>query len=157
MTPPTGGGLPDAGFNVMVTFVPDDPVAPCNSVTFERAYAVATQMKAGSAAMPGSVDASDLPAENLVGLSLSQIDRVENADGLKFTVKDTSWRIYAPPGTASISIPAAASPFSTGQEVWLTVYGAAFDRPFDYDLFPLDLVTTRQVVQSEDSFSLTAP
>jgi hypothetical protein len=35
--------------------------------------------------------------------------------------------------------------------------GTLPEQPFDYDLFRTDQVTTRQVVQSEDSWSLTAP
>ena len=159
ITPPTGGGLPDAGMNVLITFIPDDPIADCNSVTFKRVYAVASQLKApaGGSSVPATVDGSDLPADKLVGLILSRVNRVTSDAGLVYTVKDNSWRIYAPPETTSISIPAAASPFTAGEEIWLSVFSAGFDVPFDFDLFPVDLITARQVVESEDSWALVAP
>jgi len=157
IAPPAGSGLTDAGLNVMINFVPDDPTAGCASVSIKRAYAVATQLKNGTANLPGSVNSSGLTTGELVGVALSRINRVTDAEDNVYTVKDPSWRIYAPPGTASIAIPASASPFAAGEEIWLTVFEAGFDRPFDYDLFPVDLVTTRQTVQSEDSWSLKAP
>ena len=59
-------------------------------------------------------------------------------------------------GTSEVLLPAEGNPFSTG-EIWLTISASGFDVPFDYDLFPVDLVLRRQTQNSQDTWSLHAP
>jgi hypothetical protein len=155
---PSGGSLPDTGFDIKVTFVTEGPILDCDQVTVKRAYAVSSQMKppAADSLMPGSVDVSDLTDHDLVGLVLNRIDR-ETVLDKEYAVKDPTWRIYARSGTTAILIPADASPFNSGEEIWLTISASRFDVPFDYDLFPTDLILKRQAQNSQDSWALVVP
>jgi hypothetical protein len=156
LPPPDPGLLPDAGLHTRVTLIPLDPFAECGSVTAEKIYAVATGMlepQSGNA-LPGEVSAPVLPHNALKGLLLGRVDR-DLAGGAAY--QDRWWRIYAPPGAVSISIPPEVSPFSSGQEVWVTPWSASFNTPFDYDLFVPDRVLGPKAAYSEDSWALIVP
>jgi hypothetical protein len=153
---PDLGQLPDAGFETVVGLIPEDPFADCSSVTFEKIYAVATSMiePQVSSQLPGAISDSGLPNNALKGLLLSRVDR-DLVEGASY--EDRWWRIYAPPGTAPISIPTELSPFSVGQEVWVTPWASSFNVPFDYDLFLPDQILGPKAAYSEDSWAVIVP
>ena len=61
------------------------------------------------------------------------------------------------PSTTSIILPVAANPFSSGDEVWLGLFGASFGVPFDFDLFNPELIVKKQAAHSKDSYALIKP
>lgn len=156
MTIPAPDSMPDAGLETKINFVPVDPLADCASVQFTRTFAAAIEVltpQAGTHDLPGTITESALPADVVKGMLLTRIDRVGG-----FTWQDPWWRIYARPGTTSIALPSGVSPFSSGDEVWLSTWGAGFtDDPFAYDLFPADILLTGQTIFSSEDFALIAP
>ena len=149
-------GVPDAGFRVKVTFVAEDPsVFP---PALEKAYAFAAGVNeptAGTHDLPGSVTVTVDPSQELIGL-LHKVDRVDNS-GVIDVITDHWWRIYAPATTTTITLPPAADPFASGDEVWLGLFGTAFRVPFDFDLFNPDLVVKRQASHAKDAYALKKP
>ena len=92
----------------------------------------------------------------MIGLLLHKTDRVDN-DGVIDAITDHWWRVYAPPSTTTITLPASADPFTSGDEVWLGLFGAAFRAPFDFDLFNPDLIIKNQATHAKDSYALIKP
>jgi len=150
-------GVADAGFKVNVTFVADDPsVFPPD---LDKTYATVQgvlEPAAGTHDLPGSVTVTVDPSQELIGLLLHKTDRLDN-DGVIDVITDHWWRIYAPPTATTITLPAAADPFASGDEVWLGLFGAAFRVPFDFDLFNPELVVKRQASHSKDAYALKKP
>ena len=153
MTPVDPGQLPDAGFEIKVNIVPVDPFAECASVVAEKTYAVATGMiePQASHALPNSPSETGLTGAGLKGLLLTRVDW-DQAEGAAY--QDPMWRVYAPAGTTTFALPQAQSPFAAGHEVWLQFWGGSFDTPFDYDLFPTDMILKQQTVSAEDGWAL---
>jgi hypothetical protein len=157
--PPSPSGLADAGLNIKVSFVPDDPEADCGTVTFDHIYAVADYMllpSAGTHDLPGSTSDTVLQSRSLRGLELGRVDRVMDGDEEQILV-DNWWRIYAPPGNASFELPSQVSPFSSGEEVRMTYWGSEFSVPFDYDLFSPNQIIRGQTSEVEDGWQLVVP
>jgi hypothetical protein len=150
-------GIPDAGFRVKVTFVAENPsVFP---PTLEKTYAYAAGVNeptAGTHDLPGSVTVTVDPSQEMIGLLLHKTDRVDNS-GVIDVITDHWWRIYAPTTATTITLPASADPFASGDEVWLGLFGAAFRVPFDFDLFNPDLVVKRQASHTRDAYALKKP
>ncbi len=93
----------------------------------------------------------------LLGLTLQRVDRVI-VDETEQTLTDSLWRIYAPSGTTSITLPSGAgNPFSSTNQVRLTFWGSEFATPFDFNLFPYDLIQNGQISVSEDGWDLVVP
>lgn len=153
MPPIDPGALPDAGFKVKVSIIPEDVFAECGSVVAEKTYAVATGMQEPQAshALPASPSESGLTAAGLKGLVLTRVDW-DQAEGAAY--RDPMWRVYAPAGTTSFAIPQSQSPFTAGQEIWLQFWGGSFDAPFDFDLFPTDMLLRQQTVSADDDWAL---
>lgn len=153
---PAPDGLADAGLEVQVTFVPEDPLVWPDPV-IERVYATATALAppaAGTHALPAAASFTASPDADLIGLVLSKVHRdQESGDSLR----DPLWRIYARPGTGQIELPAGAGPFASGDEVWLRFWSSGFEVPFDFDLFPTELLLTGQVQDSSDGYALVVP
>ncbi len=156
--PPATGSTPEAGINVRVYFVPDDSLAPCNEVTFEKQYAMARGFPAPTAQQT----LSGVPTESvqrdlsLHGLVLARIDRV-GATEKKDTVVDNWWRVYAPAGLADFQLPDDLVPFASGNEVLLTFWGSRFGAAFDYNLFTAQQVLSGEVGEAEDGWFLMIP
>ena len=152
-------GIPDAGMDVNVTFVTDDPTM-CPPV-LERTYTATMNMRAplaGQHDLPSTVGFSVSSAHELVGLTLARVDRVQpDPNGTIFEIVDSWWRIYAPRDTGSITLPASANPFSSGSEVWLGFWASAFKVPFDFALFSNDMILTGQKAHTKDDYALIAP
>ena len=143
----------DAGFDVKITFEVEDPtVFPPD---LKRVYATAAGMHlpvAGVHELTYDLTETTLAGEDMKGVVLSRVDYVDTV-----TYVDPWWRIYAPPGTESISLPVDASPFSSGESVWVTPFGSDLERPFRYDLFPVNAVLGPQRKYSEDSYAVIVP
>jgi hypothetical protein len=143
----------DAGFNVKIVFEAEDPtVFP---PVLERVYAVAKQEllpQAGVHQLTYDLTATTLEGEDLVGVVLSRVDYQDTV-----TWVDPWWRVYAPPGTTSISLPPDASPFTAGENVRVTPFGSDLQEPFNYDLFPVDAVLGPRRVYAEDSYAVVVP
>jgi hypothetical protein len=155
MAPESLGPEFDAGMDIEVIFMPEDSTVWPNPA-MKRVYAEVKKLKSPLTAMPPrilppSITLSNLPDGTLRSVVLSKVDR----EGNYYGVRDPQWRIYAPAGTTTIPVSGNASPFSTGEEVWVSIEKAGFDVPFDYDLFPVDLILRGQVTHSEDSYALT--
>ena len=149
LQPPPG----DAGFDVKVVFEAEDPsVFP---PVLERVYAVAKASflpQAGVHELAYELNATSLEGEDLVGVVLS---RVDYPGALVYV--DPWWRVYAPPGTTSISLPPEASPFTSGEFIRLTPFGSDLEKPFNYDLFPVDAVLGPRRAHVEDSWAVVVP
>jgi hypothetical protein len=157
--PPSPGGLEDAGLDIDVSFLPDDPLADCGSVTFDQIYAVADYMlppSSGAHDLPGSTSDSALQNRSLRGLVLGRVDRVMDGEEEQILV-DNWWRIYAPAGSADMELPSQVSPFSSGEEVRMTLWGSEFSVPFDFDLFPFNQILRGQSSEVEDGWQLVVP
>jgi len=143
----------DAGLGVKVVFEAEDPtVFP---PVLERVYAVALEAllpQAGVHELTYDLTATVLEGEDLVGVVLSRVDHLDTAIWV-----DPWWRVYAPPGTTSISLPPDASPFSGGQSVRVTPFGSDLEEPFNYDLFPIDAVLGPRRGHVEDSYEVVVP
>jgi hypothetical protein len=149
--------IPDAGMDVKVTFVTDDPTV-CPPV-LTRTYTAAANMRApqaGTHDLPATAGFTSTSAHELVGLTLARVDRVQPGQ-TEYEIVDSWWRIYAPPATASITLPASADPFSTGVEVWLGFWASAFKVPFDFSLFTTSQILTGQQSHTKDDYALIAP
>jgi hypothetical protein len=153
LPPPDPGQLPDAGFEVMIGLVPDDPLANCQSVTFEKIYAVATGMlePSGSQVLPDAPVETGLSDADLKGLVLGLAVRDPAEDA---AYVDPLWRIYAPATTTTFELPAGACPFTAGQEVWLQFQGGGFTVPFDFDLFPNNMILREVEISTDDTWAL---
>ena len=143
----------DAGFDVKVVFEAEDPsVFP---PVLERVYAVAKETLLPVALLHKftcDLTATTLEGEDMVGVVLSRVDHLDTA-----TWVDPWWRVYAPPGTTSISLPPEASPFSSGESVRVTPFGSDLQEPFNYDLFPVDAILGPRSAYAEDSYAVVVP
>jgi hypothetical protein len=147
-------GVVDAGFIVSVAFIPEDPSVWPYPV-LERVFSVVKTMRdpeAGVHDLPETVSVPVQPESDMVGLVLSRVDRGEDWNTL-FLV-DPWWRIYAPRGTSVIDLPFSQSPFSPGDQVWLSPVQCALEAPYNYDLFPTGQVPGHQISCSEDGYAL---
>jgi hypothetical protein len=153
LPPPDPGQLPDAGFEVQIGLIPDDPLASCQTVTFEKIYAVATAMlePSNTQLLPAAPGETGLSQSDLKGLLLGLAVR-DPAESAVYV--DPLWRVYAPPDTTSFDLPAAASPFTAGQEVWLQFWGGGYTVPFDYDLFPTGMILREREISTDDTWAL---
>jgi hypothetical protein len=159
---PAQTSVPDAGFEVSVFFIPEDPTVWPNPV-LERTYSVAEKMSdeiSVTHALPETLVVSTPPESELTGLVLSKVDRedvyiVDNdwSWDPPLVIKDPLWRIYAPAGTTSFSIPPELNPFSRGDEVWVTPWSSSFSTPFEYDLFLIDQILNGQSSYAQDSYA----
>jgi hypothetical protein len=145
----------DTGISVTITFVPEDAtVAP---PVIERTFAVIDDMlvpASGANDMPATATFTASADAHLVGLTLARVNRdADTGDNLV----DAMWRVYARPGTTSIALPAAASPFASGQEVWITFWSHGFSVSFDYDLFSTEQVLRGAELNSEDGYPVIVP
>jgi hypothetical protein len=141
----------DTGLTVDVTFVAEDPTMRPDDPDFEllRVYAEGTGMNtAGAGGLPMTLTESTLHEEVLKGVVLSRADYVGED-----TYLDNWWRIYVPEGTTEIPLPAGVSPFAAGDSVWVTPWGCAFEGPFRYDLFPIEVLLGHKALCSEDSYA----
>ena len=93
-----------------------------------------------------------LTGEDLKGVVISRVDR-----DVEVQYVDPWWRIYARPGTTSISLPPDASPFASGESVRVTPFGSDLEEPFNYDLFPVDAVLGPRRGHVEDSYAVIVP
>jgi hypothetical protein len=143
----------DAGFDVKIVFEAEDPsVFP---PVLERVYAVAKEAllpQAGVHELTYDLTATTLEGEDLVGVVLSRVDYQDTE-----TWVDPWWRVYARPGTTSISLPPEASPFESGQNVRVTPFGSDLEEAFNYDLFPVDAVLGPRRGHVEDSWAVIVP
>jgi hypothetical protein len=163
---PAQTSVPDAGFEVSVFFIPEDPTVWPNPV-LERTYSVAEKMNnriSGTHALPETLVLSTAQESELAGLVLSKVDReyVYIEGGHDFwdpplVIKDPMWRIYAPAGTTSFSLPPELNPFSRGEEVWVTPWSSSFSTPFEYDLFLIDQILNGQSSYAQDSYATLMP
>lgn len=109
--------------------------------------------------LPGILTFSGLADGELIGLVVSRVDRgevwidEEEEEKMEVFLVDPLWRIYAPKGTMSISLPE----ISTGDKVWITPWVSSIDGPFDYDLFLTNHVLGRQAAYAQDSYALIVP
>lgn len=158
---PTIASLPDAGLDVKVVFEAEDPTVWPDPV-FERVYAVADGLgdpRPGVNDLPGVLTFSGLADGEMIGLVVSRVDRAEvwideeEEEKMEVFLVDPLWRIYAPKGTMSISLPE----ISAGDKVWITPWTGSYDLPFDYDLFLTDQILGRQATYAEDSYALIVP
>ncbi|HUU04030.1 MAG TPA: hypothetical protein VM425_21515 [Myxococcota bacterium] len=159
LTPPVLDALPDAGMDITVHFVPNDALAGCASVTFDQIYALAQQMlapAAGTHDFSTNLSEADLSTSAVRGIVLGKVDRVVDGDKEQI-LSDDWWRVYAPSGTTTFDLPAAASPFSSGSEIRVTLWGSQFRAPFDFDLFPVARLLAGQVSEVEDGWQLMVP
>jgi len=150
-------GIPDAGVDVRVTLVTDDPTV-CPPV-IERSYSAAVNMRepqSGQHNLPSTVGYAVSAEHELAGLTLARVDRVQ-PNQAEYEIVDLWWRIYAPVETTSITLPASANPFSPGTEVWLGFWGSAFEVPFDFNLFNNGMILTGQKACTKDDYALIAP
>jgi hypothetical protein len=150
----------DSGLDVAVNFVPEDPTEWPNP-EMKQVYAEATGLLDPQSAFPvpvfpQAITLPDLEQGHLRSIVLSRVDRVEDWDGWK-VLHDNQWRIYAPATTTAIPLEGGASPFSSGDEVWVYLETGGFAVPFDYDLFPVELMLRRQAVYSQDAYALVVP
>jgi hypothetical protein len=157
MAPEALGPQFDAGFDVEVIFMPKDSTVWPYPV-MNRVYAEATRVNSPMNALPppvlpSAITLSNLPDGNLRSVVISGVDR----DGDYYGFRDPLWRIYTPASTTIIPFTDDANPFSSGEEVWVSLEKSGFDVPFDYDLFPVDLILRQQAVYSEDSYALIVP
>ncbi|MFC1654665.1 hypothetical protein ACFL2F_02565 [Myxococcota bacterium] len=145
---------PDAGLSVDVTFVPVDSTVWPDPV-WQRVYARAIGLRMPQAvANPMTYDLTEttLTGEALKGVVLSKVDYAA-----AITWVDPWWRVYVPAGTTNIALPAGDSPFGSGDYVWITPFGAGFGVPFDYNLFPTDVLLGPFSQYSEDSYAVIVP
>jgi len=159
LTPPERDALPDAGMDITVHFVPNDALAGCSSVTFDQIYALAQQMlipAAGSQDFSTHLSEANLATSAVRGIILGKVDRVVDGDKEQ-SLSDGWWRVYAPAGTTTFDLPAALSPFSSGSEIRVTLWGSKFRAPFDFDLFPVTRLLTGQISEVEDGWQLIVP
>jgi hypothetical protein len=164
----TQDSLPDAGIDVLVTFEVDDPTVWPNP-SIERVYSTSIGMLSptvGDHDLMDTLTISQPANSQLSSIVLSRVDHVEewiekswSSDKIYFdvTLTDSLWRIYAPGGVPSIPLDPGQNPFSPGNEVWVSIGSRAFNVPFDYDLFPIDLILGRQTTYSEDSYAFVVP
>jgi hypothetical protein len=147
------GNVPDAGLTVKVTFVAEDPSQ--FPPDLEKTYADARDIPAPTAGthnLPGSVTVTVDASHKLIGLLLHKVDRID-----VYKITDRWWRIFAPPSATTITLPPAANPFASGDEVWLGLFGASFRGSFDFDLFNPDQIVKRQAAHTKDSYALRKP
>jgi len=160
LSPPAPSGLPEAGLEISVSFIAEDPYAGCGSVVFDKIYAIAKGLLApqsGSHDFPASTSESDMQNDALLGLSLQRVDRII-VDEKEQVLSDSLWRIYAPSGTTSITLPSGAgNPFSSGNQVRLSFWGSDFATPFDFNLFPTNMILYGQISEASDGWDLVVP
>jgi len=156
--PPAADTAAEAGFEVAVHFVPDDPLADCDTVTFEKVYALAKKMHPPQAGQnpPQPLAEQSQQDAALHGLLLSFVDRPAPGDKVDLLM-DPAWRVYAPPGVSQFELPQSPWPFSSGQEILLTFWAGAFGSDLDYDLFPPQRILTGETAESEDGWFLQVP
>jgi len=144
---------PDAGLSVEVIFDPADPTVWPDPV-WKRVFAQTIGLTMPQAANPIAYELTEsaLIGEDLKGVLLGKVD-YEAA----ITWVDPWWRVYVPAGTTNITLPAGESPFGSGDYVWITPFGAGFGQPFDYDLFPTDILLGPMSQYSEDSWAVIVP
>ena len=144
----------DSSMSVDVTFVAQDPTMWPNPI-LTRVYATAAGISlptAGVHELVYNLTESSLSQDMLKGVVLSRVDYAAAA-----TYMDPFWTVYAPAGTTDISLPASVSPFVSGDVVWITPFGSGFGVPFDYDLFPTDVLLGPLSRYSEDSYAVVVP
>jgi hypothetical protein len=144
---PPSADWPDAGLEVEVTFVPEDPTRWPHPVIL-RVYSAAVGMltpQAGIHDLPTELSGLGATGGDLMTLVVARVDRTD------------AWRLYAPSGTDRIVLPPSLNPFSSGDEILLTLQGQDFQVPFDYDLFPPDLLQRGPAAFSRDSYALVVP
>jgi hypothetical protein len=149
--------IPDAGLDVKVTFVTNNPTVCPPVVT--RSYSAAVNVRApqaGSHDLPATMGYTPAAEHELAGLTLSRVDRVQPGQ-VEYEIVDSWWRVYAPVATTSITLPASADPFSAGTEVWLGFWGSAFEIAFDFDLFNNAMILAGQKASTKDDYALIAP
>jgi hypothetical protein len=147
-------GVPDAGFDVGVAFIPEDPTEWPDPV-LTRSYSVVRTMQdpeAGVHDLPETVTFTASPESEMIGLVISRVDCGEEWNTL--FLADPWWRIYAPPGTQVIDLPSQHNPFSPGDQVWLSPVQCSLDAPYEYDLFPTGQLPGHQISCSEDGYAL---
>ena len=148
-------GIDDVGMDVKVTFVAEDPtVFP---PTLIRTYLEALGLQQpgyGTHELAHTLGLSPDASHDLIGLVVERVNQVERN---RQPVVDPLWRIYIPPDATSISIPAAVSPFNGREEIRVTPWASSFAVPFDYDLFPADLILRHRSAYSRDSYGGTYP
>jgi hypothetical protein len=166
LSTPIQSSVLDAGLEVKVVFVPEDPTIWPNP-NIKRVYSMAEKMNSpipGTHDLPGTLNIS-LPLESeLTGIVVSRVDRADvHTEGDYWdwegtlVIEDPLWRFYAPAGTISISLPPEFNPFTNGNEVWVTPWSASFSTPFEYDLFFTDQILGHMSSYSLDSYAVVAP
>jgi hypothetical protein len=158
---PAVDALPDAGLDLKVVFVTEDPtVWPDPAV--ERVYAVTDGLGdplVGVNDLPGVLNLSSSAGGELIGVVVSRVDRAEvwideeETEKKEVVLVDPLWRIYAPGGTMSIPLP----PLSDMDTVWVAPWTSSVDGPFDYDLFLTHQVLGRQSAYTRDGYALIVP
>ena len=163
---PAQSSVPDAGLEVTVVFIPEDPSVWPNPV-LERTYSVAEKMSdqlSSANELPETLLLSISPESELTGLVLSKVDRAYlDIDDSRWdwdqplVITDPLWRIYAPAGTTSIHLQPEFSPFSSADEVWVMPSASSFATPFEYDLLLDDQIIWQQTSYSQDSYATIVP
>jgi hypothetical protein len=161
---PVESSVVDVGLDVTVTFIPEDPTIWPDPV-LTRVYSVADAMRLPVWSvndLPEALTVSTDPDSNMMGIVLSRVDRIDvqieesHWEG-ELVVEDPLWRIYAPAGTTSISLPQEFNPFRIRNEVWVAPWAGSFSTLFDYNLFLTDQVLGHMSSYAEDSYALIAP
>jgi hypothetical protein len=148
-------GIDDVGMDVKVTFVAENPTVfpPTLSRTYLEALGF-RQPGHGTHELPYTIGLSPDASHDLIGLVVERVNQVERN---RQPVVDPLWRIYIPPDATSITIPATVSPFNGREEIRVTPWASSFRVPFDFDLFPTDLILRYRSAYSRDSYGGTYP
>lgn len=144
----------DAGLSALVMFAVTDPTVFPPEIL--RAYALLSQLLAPTAALPSPLAPTWPAGHHLTGVVFSRVNRLGQGEA-EDAVLDPLWRVYAPPGSATLAPPAARSPFAPGDEVWAAPFAAIFAGDFDYDIFDPARLGRGMRQQASEGFAFTAP
>ena len=150
----------DAGIEVVATVIPDDPLAACGQASITRTYATGQTMlgpNSGQHDLGTTLTVSNWGPTGMTGAQLSLVNRVDPGDGTQIDLRDRQWLFYIPAGSQSVVLPADGNPFTSGQEVWVSLFQAGFQVPYDHDLFSTDLLLERQASRASDDYALLVP
>lgn len=146
-------GPRDAGLEVTIRFDPEDPLAECEQTRFEHITAVATGLAepaGGTHQLPDNLAPDTWPEGTLTSVLLARVDRVGEA-----RLVDPFWRIYAPAGTTAVALPQDTG-LPAGTEIRVRALRGSFSSPFEYDLFPVELILRGQTRIVSEAYAVVA-